>query len=103
MKIRIVSHVTVIAVFFLLLKSYNNLIKKRFHTQAREFLYVCRSHVFEFFLKEAMMQKHLFVFNLIDNFRQIIESIDNQSSVDYELIRYCERFLEFLVDLEVIN
>lgn len=40
--------------------------------------------------------------NLIIKFMQILESIPEQGKVMDEVVRYCERFLEFVIDLEAL-
>lgn len=40
--------------------------------------------------------------NLIIKFISLLETIPEDGEVNLDLVRYCERFIEFLVDLEAL-
>lgn len=39
---------------------------------------------------------------MIIKFIKILESIPEKGKINYEVVRYCERFLEFVIDLEAL-
>lgn len=39
---------------------------------------------------------------MIIKFLDILESIPEQGAINNEIVRYCERFLEFVIDLEAL-
>lgn len=39
---------------------------------------------------------------MIIKFLRILESIPESGSINNEIVRYCERFLEFVIDLEAL-
>jgi hypothetical protein len=53
-------------------------------------------------LKEKLEWERHFLQNLIVKFLEILESIPAVGQVMDETIRYCERFLEFLIDIEAL-
>nr|XP_019560772.2 RNA helicase aquarius-like [Aedes albopictus] len=52
--------------------------------------------------KERLEWERHFLQNLMIKFMNILESIPEEGEVFEETVRYCERFLEFLIDLEAL-
>jgi len=50
---------------------------------------------------EVVWERH-FMQNLIIDFLHILESIPAEGEVSSNLVHYCERFLEFIIDLEAL-
>lgn len=53
-------------------------------------------------MKEKLEWERHFLQRLMIKFMEILESITLEGPVFDETIRYCERFLEFLIDLEAL-
>lgn len=53
-------------------------------------------------LKEKLTWERHFLQNLMIKFMSILETIPEEGRVCEETVRYCERFLEFLIDLEAL-
>ncbi|CRK91496.1 CLUMA_CG005162, isoform A [Clunio marinus] len=53
-------------------------------------------------MKEKLEFERHFLQNLIIKFLNILESIPEEGKINNEIVRYCERFLEFLIDLEAL-
>ncbi|XP_070491078.1 RNA helicase aquarius [Chironomus tepperi] len=53
-------------------------------------------------LKEKLEWERHFLQNLIKKFLKIIERIPEEGELNNEVVRYCERFLEFVIDLEAL-
>lgn len=50
---------------------------------------------------EIEFERH-FLQNMIIKFLEILESVPEEGPIDQNVVHYCERFLEFLVDLEAL-
>jgi len=50
---------------------------------------------------EVLWERH-FMQNLIIDFLHILESIPAEGEVPRNVVHYCERFLEFIIDLEAL-
>lgn len=53
-------------------------------------------------MAEQLEYERHFLQNLIIKFLNILESVPSEGTVLPELIRYCERFIEFLIDIEAL-
>lgn len=53
-------------------------------------------------LKEKLEWERHFLQRLMVKFMEVLETITDESVVLDETVRYCERFLEFLIDLEAL-
>lgn len=52
--------------------------------------------------KEQQQWERRFLQNLIINFYGILDRIPKEGEIDRDLIQYCERFLELIIDLEAL-
>lgn len=52
--------------------------------------------------KERLEMERHFLQNLIIKFIGQLETISESGPLDADLLRYCERFIEFLIDLEAL-
>eukprot|EP01117_Protostelium_nocturnum_P000116 TRINITY_DN1019_c0_g1_i4.p1 TRINITY_DN1019_c0_g1~~TRINITY_DN1019_c0_g1_i4.p1 ORF type:complete len:1386 (-),score=536.20 TRINITY_DN1019_c0_g1_i4:27-4184(-) len=43
--------------------------------------------------------EHFYLYNLIQDFFTVVESVGEEDQVDKDLVRYCERFAEWMIDL----